>query len=604
MPRKHLLPLFTVLVLFGSALTGAAQWLTQSFDLKQGWNAVYLHVDASYQTLNNLVGPGAPVATPIQEVWMWSPSAATQQFVKTPQEPLDTDSHWSSWKRAATGSSKLQQLAGNVACLVYSTTDFTWNLKGRPVAPRHLWSVSGLNFVGFSTDPSTAPDFQAFLRESSVLLQNAEIYEYPGGELGPGNPSKIIAYRTTPVRRGRAYWIHTGDVYNRYYGPFEVFSATDGLAFGDSLSSGTLRLRNLTTNEVTVSLQLVASESDPTGLAPISGEPPLLVRGALNVTNLTYGYTNLSLGSSQSWTLAGRDQVGSEAEVVIGLNRAAISANPDELLAGVLRLTDSLGQMRVDLPVSATVASSAGLWVGGAAVTQVGQYLKSYERDATNALVTTTNGQYVVTGINTNLGSVPRAYPLRLIVHNPAAATADPAVLMQQVFLGPDAFTNYVVATHESFLNRDLLSQARRISVANLPWSEANAGWSFNGKLGGATPLAATVDLDFEDQASNPFLHTYHPDHDNLDSRFNTALPQGSESYTVRREITLTTRPPVDDFDSLTRAGEQVTGEYAESISLLGLARAGGTNDTRRFEIRGAFTLNRINPLPILTTRP
>jgi hypothetical protein len=46
-----------------------AQWITQSLDLKAGWNAVYLHVDASHETLDTLVG--ADQANPIQEIWMW-----------------------------------------------------------------------------------------------------------------------------------------------------------------------------------------------------------------------------------------------------------------------------------------------------------------------------------------------------------------------------------------------------------------------------------------------------------------------------------------------------------------------------------------------------
>jgi hypothetical protein len=44
----------------------------------------------------------------------------------------------------------------------------------------------------------------------------------------------------------------------------------------------------------------------------------------------------------------------------------------------------------------------------------------------------------------------------------------------------------------------------------------------------------------FNDHASNPFLRTYHPDHDNLDATFKQELPQGSESYTdLTRETAL-----------------------------------------------------------------
>ena len=50
------------------------------------------------------------------------------------------------------------------------------------------------------------------------------------------------------------------------------------------------------------------------------------------------------------------------------------------------------------------------------------------------------------------------------------------------------------------------------------------------------------LDLESSDHASNPFLHTYHPDHDNLDNRddtFQTQLSAGKESYDLRRVMTL-----------------------------------------------------------------
>ena len=146
-PLAFLLALLTLC----APSTAHAQWLTQTLTLKQGWNAVELHVDASHDTLDNLVGPGALITTPIREVWMWIPSPATMQFVQSPQQPLDGGSQWASWKRSAGLTSPLQRLVANAAYLVYATADFTWNLQGRPVLSRRQWTVSGLNFLGFPT---------------------------------------------------------------------------------------------------------------------------------------------------------------------------------------------------------------------------------------------------------------------------------------------------------------------------------------------------------------------------------------------------------------------------------------------------------------------
>ncbi|MBN9689375.1 MAG: hypothetical protein J0M24_03975 [Verrucomicrobia bacterium] len=595
------IPLTLLVWLFLLALPARAQWLTQTLNLKQGWNAVFLHVDSGYATVDELIGAAAPLVTPIEQVWRWDPKPTTAQFIISPQQPIDTGSQWVSWKRASGSGSALRRLAGNTAYLVYSTTDYTWELKGRPVLPSYQWSVSGLNFFGFPTVPTSPPSFDQFLA-GVPSLQLGEIFRYNGGELSSDNPARIFAFRSIPVVRGEAYWIRAGEVYNSYYGPFEVTATGNGqIQFGDSLNSYSFRLRNLTSSPLTVTLKLKESESAPAGQTPIAGLPPLLVRGEQNQTNLTYTYSELTLGASQSWTLAPQGQQGSETEVVIGLDRVQVTGAPTDLLAGLLELTDSLGQTRIDLAVSAEVSVPTGLWVGAAAVTSVGQYLQSYLRDANNQLVVNTNGAYVVTGIITNLTPVPTAYPLRIIVHNPDSG---PATLWQRIFFGYNATTNPIVANQESALAPNLISQARRLSASHLPWSKANPGWSFSGPLAQGAVVKASITNDFRDQASNPFLHTYHPDHDNLNASFRNELPQGSESYTIVREITLSVDPPADDFNSRVNASANLSGRYLESIRVQGLARAGNTFDARRFDVSGAFSLNRISGIPTLTLVP
>ena len=386
--------------------------------------------------------------------------------------------------------------------------------------------------------------------------------------------------------------MRSGTVFNRYFGPFEVVNSGDsGIDFGISQSSSTFRLRNLSSSNLTVTLRLAASETPPLGQSNIAGVPPLLLRGSLNFTNLTYDYTNLPAGSPRTWTLAPRNLPGSEVEVVLGLNRAAITNVPGALLAGILSFTDSLGHTSVQLPVSATAASRAGLWVGSASVSQVAHYLKSYQRGPDNAPVVSSNGSYVVSSEDTSLGAVPAAYPLRLIVHNP---TNGNAVLLQRVYYGFDPATNVVVANGESALHPAYLKNARRITATHLPWTTNNTVWALSGQLGQVSNLTANVTVAYDDQASNPFLHTYHPDHDNLNATFNAVLPQGAESYRIERAITLLVQPPANDFSSLVAAAGTFTGEYREIVTLKGLARAGGTNASPP-----VFTVNVTFPLSV-----
>jgi len=581
-----------------------AQWLTQELGLKAGWNAVFLHVDASHATLDELVGSD-PDGN-IQEIWLWRPDLSSQQFVDSPQAPLSTDSRWVSWSRIQSPGSRLTHLAPNVAYLVKvrnSAPTYNWTVKGKPVAPSYQWTTSGLNFIGFPTDPSTPPMFDTFLGQAPAeLRRSAEFYRYPGGDLGPGNPAQVFALRTTRMRRGEAYWIKSGDYFNRYFSPFEVQASGAGqVRFRDNLRSAGIRVNNLTTAPLSLTLGFRASEAAPTGQPVVTGVVPLLIRGTRNPTTGAYAYSNLNVTTPSTWTLAPAGSDGSSLEIVLGADRSAMTGNAGDLLAGVLQFSDGKSEARVDVGVSAIVGNTTGLWVGGAAVTQVGQYLKKYAKDPDGDLVVGTNGQYQVLSTDTNMTAVPAAYPMRLILHNPPTGTA---ALFQRMFTGVDVQTNAVVARHEAVLDPRQRADARRISAPHLPFTAANTGWNFDGRLVAGATVTTSVTNRFDDGMSNPFVHTYHPDHDNLNARFTQTVPQGSESYTVVRDITLQLTPPSDDFGGRTSVGETLTGVYAERIRVLGLARGGGNADTRNFDVKGEFILNRLSPTPAVSSAP
>src|SRR5262249_4047237 len=93
---KHIV-LIAVALLSGSVPI-RAQWQTQTNALKNGWNAVFFHLDASHATLDQLVGNDP--ANPIQEIWYWVPALPTGQFVDSPQLPSTVGNQWASWTRA------------------------------------------------------------------------------------------------------------------------------------------------------------------------------------------------------------------------------------------------------------------------------------------------------------------------------------------------------------------------------------------------------------------------------------------------------------------------------------------------------------------------
>lgn len=547
-----------------------AQWLSQQLDLRPGWNAVQLLVDVSHTNLTSLIASDA--ANPIQEIWLWTPSIGAAQFVQSPQVPTATVSQWSTWTRGLGLGSDVNRLPAGAVCLVKVagvTTNFSWTLRGRPVPPRYDWTATGLNFLGLPVPAGPGVAVDQFFQPAGDILRSLEIYRYGPGELDSGNPARVFALRSTLLRRGEAYWMRAGDTVNHYFGPLElVLQDSRGVLFGPRFGEHRLRLRNRASTAVTIRMDLLASEPAPAGQAPVVGSPSLLIRGNLNPTNLLFPHTAVTLTNGGRWDLEAAGQVGSEVEVVLGLDRYSMGGQPGDVFAGILRFTDSLGYSQTDVPVSAEVGSWSGLWIGDAQIDQV--------RDS----------------VRNEMGTVPRPFPVRLLVH----VQGTNAVLLQRVFVGLDAGTNRIIATRERALGAGTLGAARRLSSVSFPWREANAPWVLNGPFVHDGIVTTTVALAHDDQRSNPFLHTFHPDHDNLDAAYSQSLPAGNESWSVTRSIRIRIRPPGSDFKALTVSADRVDGVYEESFVLTGAAADSKTN-----QVSGQFFLRRISDVPVLT---
>ena len=206
------------------------------------------------------------------------------------------------------------------------------------------------------------------------------------------------------------------------------------------------------------------------------------------------------------------------------------------------------------------------------------------------------SSNYVVATLNTNLGAVTTPFPLRLILHSDGTICH----LLQRVYYGIRSQTNLVVATTESVLDPATLAADRRISSTMMPWTAANTPYLMSGSLGQGQTLSVSFTEPYDDQAANPFLHTYHPDHNNLDFTYNPPheLARGAESYDITRTITLLVQPNTLDFLSLTKGSSSLSGQYTEVLTLTGVAGA-----SRTYYTAGLFTLKQISPIATLTTQ-
>ena len=134
----------------------------------------------------------------------------------------------------------------------------------------------------------------AALFSSAVCAQISEKGFYGGLGLGRthSGPSGIVGAKDDKDNAWRAFG---GYQFNRYFGAFEIVQQnTSGIHFGASGSQHSLRVRNVTAGNLTLTLELLASEAAPSGQTAIAGTPPLLLRGALDTANLTYGSTAFS----------------------------------------------------------------------------------------------------------------------------------------------------------------------------------------------------------------------------------------------------------------------------------------------------------------------
>jgi hypothetical protein len=346
----------------------------------------------------------------------------------------------------------------------------------------------------------------------------------------------------------------------------------------------------------------------------ITAAVPLRIRGALNPITSAYAYTDLTTAAPYTLSLA----PGQETEVTVVVNRATMTAAAGSLYGSLLRITDSLNYAKIDLGVSAVASDFTGVWAGAVALSRVDQIEGNAVAPApgpaqttafvaagavtgvevnsmaaqfsstptvvftggggTGATATAVIEKTFLTRVTVTAGGTgytsaptvsftggaldPRAtavpFPMRLLLHRAANGTVK---LVQQVYLGSDGSTT-TAATAETLFPATL-KPTKRISAAQFPSDFVATG---TGSLAPTGTLSFTVPLGY-DADTNPFVHRYHPDHDNLDPLFGTKLGVGKESWTVNRAITLTFATSLPEVTDPAWGVSMLGGTYSETVT-------------------------------------
>lgn len=647
-----------------------AQWRTETYTLKGGWNAIYLHGDASYAVPGTGTGQMFALNPEVLEVWRWNPNPNQVQFTTTPLIPSGGTAEWTVWKRNGTATA-LTHLTGQTAYLVrcrgtaiaaaevtagavasisivdggsgygsapvvtlspppsgttatatatvsggavtgftitnagsgYTTPPsvtiaapptqptYTIGIKQKVLPPNAAWVRNGANLLGFPTFKSGAnfPLFSAYFASfPAAIAANAKVFKYVGGELSASNPLQIFSPSAERVDRTQAYWFDT-EVVSNFYAPVEVtLSNASGIDFARVGSVITARVRNRTAAPITLRLTHEASLAKPStaggDIANGTQEDTVVAavplrRRVFNAGTQVWDETTLAVNSSYTEVIGPQ----TTEELSFGIDRNAASmtgAASNAFFASQLKLTTDDGGSLVEmhLPVTARKQTLAGLWIG-------------------DALVNAVQNRTAIPSGNT----VPRPMQARLIVHVDDLGVAR---LLSQVFLGKlnsPPLNAYGICTKESGLLATEKKSASRIFAAHLPLDrvlgDSGAGNSGNITPGGAA-MTRRVSIPYNDR-TNPFVHAYHPDHDNKGpgpSNAAVSLPAGVESHDLVRDISLAFSASAPAGSSPAGWGStRVGGTYSETFT--GLHR-------QTITVTGSFELRRVSEIGSITVTP
>lgn len=546
------------------ALQAHAQWTTQTIQLHGGWNAIFVEVQPEPASCESVFA-----GLPIESAWAFNRQHQAVQFIQDPANLAPGNPDWLTWLPAnspAAATANLFAIEARRAYLIKlpnNAAPMNLNIKGRPVLKPIEWLQGSLNLVGFAVAASGGPSFQNFFANSPahvgqpIFRLNAQ-----------GQWIKVTAPASTFIVSGEAYWVGCGAA-SSFSGPLVVNTGfRSGLPYGSSQVEMTLRIKNASSGPRAFSVTRYSSAPPPVGQSPLAGPVPLAYF-QMNLTNQLYGWTTLPSNLEKLDVPPGQEW---ELRLEVRRNLMTPSANPEAEYQSVLEVADDAGSRWLVpvtsygiqgapkpagavggfAPASETPAHPrAGLWVGMAVLNKVSQ--PSHPTTPTVPAPTDSQAQFRLL-VHVNEQGVPRLLQKVIQMWKNGTVKPDPN--------DPDKFVvdepgRYVLLTDESLTANysgaalsDGQPVGKRLSSAAFAFKQPIL-LSGAGEFG-ANTLSCTVGLDFNDPL-NPFKHTFHPDHNNLDERFEDTLPEGEEAFTVQRQLQL-------EFQSQDPNGYQIAG--------------------------------------------
>jgi hypothetical protein len=538
------------------------------------------------------------------------------QFIQDPSEARVKTPKWLAIFTAGPKSlSNLYAISANRAYLIHVTgsSPVTLNIDGRPTMRHKGWVPDSFNLTGFGLT-SSPPTFATFFAPSKSH-KDQKIYRLnntSGAWEIVNNPS------TAAMRSGEAFWIYCRSG-SDYQGPLTVEAdGADGLDFGAGITNLSLIFRNASTTDKRVTVSQ-SSAGNPVALKyksydvtsghiltkPLPAMPAFTVKAGSTYT-VTVEVQRDGFSGAGASGLEFSDADGGKVRVPV-----TATSNPvhkkSGLAAGIH--TEAEGVTATSNPVN----SYPGLWSGVATLNKVSQ-VSDLENVNSSAPTATPDFELPQSA---QAKPTPAALNLNLILHQDRSGQV--RLLKQAIVMYQDGTTNsdgtprtkgrYVALTKDSLIpnysgvtQRDGAKVGRRLSAVGFDYtssSDTNFGTEFDGtalKCTGSISATVACQLILESSdnythPTNPFLHKYHPDHDNLAGDFVTFKPEVNR---IQRDVTLAFDSTPKDNPTNPPPGWGMTvlgGTYTEYIR--GLAKG-------PIMVEGNFTINLATDVDLL----
>jgi len=582
---KNILNLATLVLALTLLSTGSARAATyeQVITLKPGWNAIYVEVAPEVDAIEQVFA-GLPVAS----VWRWIPDDQPVAFIQDPDEELLTIDGWYGYFPAERPESVLTNLftvTANQAYLVRLLGTQTRELRivGRPEIRPKRWRSDDFQFTGFGVDPDNPPTFDTWFA-GSAAHQDQSIFRLSE----QGEWIQIDQPFSERIQSGEAYWVYTSGR-SDYQGPLQVeLDFGEQLDFGGNLSRDGFTLRNASGLGNQITLRRLDSD------VPV----PLTIRQVDDITGNIFWPT---LPEEYRVSLP----VDESIQLRVGVQRASLLAND---AAHIIEITNGFGVRKL-LEVSARISQPiveevefvprrdeggflqnadpkyAGLWVGVISVDAVSMAQQG-------GVVPMPVGREFNMRVMMHVDSSGATRLLKEVIQMWQEGTEVPDPNNPEFFITETPGRNVLVTRDELIPNfegavaRGGESVGVRLSTAafDFPGTELDLAGSFgmNGIVSGSIVLEPNF-------PTNPFLHRYHPDHDNLDAQY---VQFREEAFEVTREFDFFfSADDPEDQNPPEFGDEEVAGAYTESLS--GLHRS-------TIFTSGTFRMRRVSTVPLL----